>query len=41
MIIDEAPPPALHILAIPYLPSFYFKTVIKLYTILAPDIPIG
>jgi len=41
MIMAEPPPPPLQILAIPYLPLFYFKTVIKLWTILAPDIPIG
>ena len=33
-----APPPPLHIPAIPYFPPFYFKTVINDNTILAPDI---
>lgn len=40
-MIAEPPPPPLQILAHPYFPLFYCITVIKLYTILAPEKPIG
>ena len=40
-IIAEAPPPPLHIDAQPYFPPLNLNTLIRDYTILAPDIPIG
>lgn len=41
MIMAVEPPPPLHKEAIPYLAFFYWRTVIKLKTTLAPLIPIG
>jgi len=41
MIMADAPPPPLHRLAIPYLPPFYYRTVIRLNNTLLPLIPIG
>lgn len=39
--IDDAPPPPLHIPAIPNLPLFYLNTFINDNIILAPLIPTG